>query len=46
MGGAAVLSVCEGDDVSQDKWDERAWRSREGIRYDLVMLSKKILKFI
>jgi uridine phosphorylase len=35
-----------GDDVSQDDWDERSWRSREGIRYDLVMLSKELLRVI
>lgn len=32
-----------GDDVSQDEWSRRAWRSREGIRYDLVMLCKKLV---
>lgn len=35
-----------GDDVSQDQWDQRAWRSREGIRYDLVTLCKKLVKII
>ena len=35
-----------GDDVSQDKWDNRSWRSREGIRYDLVMLCKKLVEVI
>lgn len=29
-----------GDDVSTDVWDKRDWRSREGIRYDLIMLCK------
>ena len=35
-----------GDDVSQDEWSNRSWRSREGIRYDLVMLCKKLVKII
>lgn len=32
-----------GDDVSQDEWSNRGWRSREGIRYDLVTLCKKLV---
>lgn len=35
-----------GDDVSQDQWDQRAWRSREGIRYDLVTLCKQLVEII
>jgi len=35
-----------GDDVSQEEWSNRAWRSRKGIRYDLVMLSKKLVEII
>lgn len=35
-----------GDDVSQDEWSNRSWRSREGIRYDLVTLCKKLVKKI
>lgn len=35
-----------GDDVSQDEWSNRGWRSREGIRYDLVMLCKKLVEII
>ncbi len=35
-----------GDDVSQDEWDQRDWRSRHGIRYDLVMLCKKLVDII
>ena len=35
-----------GDDVSQDEWSNRGWRSREGIRYDLVMLCKKLVSLI
>lgn len=35
-----------GDDVSQDEWSNRGWRSREGIRYDLVMLCKRLVKII
>lgn len=35
-----------GDDVSQEEWSNRGWRSREGIRYDLVMLCKKLVEAI
>lgn len=35
-----------GDDVSQDEWSKRDWRSREGIRYDLVILCKKLVEII
>ena len=35
-----------GDDVSQDEWSNRSWRSRNGIRYDLVMLCKELVKEI
>lgn len=35
-----------GDDVSQDEWSARSWRSREGIRYDLVALCKKLVEII
>lgn len=35
-----------GDDVSQDEWSNRSWRSREGIRYDLVMLCKTLVGVI
>ena len=35
-----------GDDVSQEEWDQRAWRSREGIRYDLVTLCKNLVQII
>lgn len=35
-----------GDDVSQDEWSKRSWRSREGIRYDLVMLCKTLVNII
>jgi len=35
-----------GDDVSQEEWDKRDWRSRHGIRYDLVMLCKKLVEII
>lgn len=38
--------VYGGDDVSQEEWSERGWRSRQGIRYDLVMLCKKLVKVI
>ena len=32
-----------GDDVSREEWDRREWRSRKGIRYDLVMLCKELV---
>lgn len=35
-----------GDDVSQDEWSNRGWRSREGIRYDLVALCKRLVEII
>ena len=35
-----------GDDVSQEEWSNREWRSRKGIRYDLVMLCKELLQII
>lgn len=35
-----------GDDVSQDEWSNRGWRSRKGIRYDLVTLCKDLVKII
>lgn len=35
-----------GDDVSQDEWSNRSWRSREGIRYDLVTLCKTLVQII
>jgi nucleoside phosphorylase len=35
-----------GDDVSQDEWSNRGWRSREGIRYNLVMLCKELVEII
>ncbi|MBP3657635.1 MAG: nucleoside phosphorylase [Clostridia bacterium] len=35
-----------GDDVSQQDWDNRSWRSRKGIRYDLVMLCKSLVSII
>ncbi len=35
-----------GDDVSQDEWCNRSWRSRKGIRYDLVALCRALVKII
>jgi uridine phosphorylase len=35
-----------GDDVSQEEWSNRGWRSREGIRYDLVMLCRELVSII
>ncbi len=33
-----------GDDVSGEDWDLRTWRSRKGVRYDLVGICKEIVK--
>lgn len=33
-----------GDDLTGDNWDNRLWRSRIDIRYNLIQLSKEILK--
>ena len=33
-----------GDDVSQDEWDSRSWDKRKGIRYNLVMLCRELVK--
>jgi uridine phosphorylase len=35
-----------GDDLSQDAWDKRGWRSRKGIRYDLVALCKALVEIL
>ncbi len=35
-----------GDDMSQDERDDRSWRSREGIRYDLVALCKQLVQIL
>ncbi len=32
-----------GDDLTGKEWDERGWRSREGVRYDLVQLCAKLV---
>ena len=45
LGGLAAL-IYGGDDVSQEAWDNRGWCSREGIRYDLVTLCKKLVEVL
>ena len=35
-----------GDDVSLEEWSNRGWRSRKGIRYDLVTLCKRLVEMI
>lgn len=35
-----------GDDLSQNEWSKRGWRSREGIRYDLITLCKSLVEII
>ena len=32
-----------GDDLSGEEWSDRGWQSREGVRYDLVQLCRKLL---
>ncbi len=33
-----------GDDVASEEWNHRGWNTREGIRYNLVMLCKDLVK--
>ena len=33
-----------GDDVASEEWNHRGWNTREGIRYNLVMLCKEFVK--
>lgn len=35
-----------GDDVASDEWDDRGWGQRHGIRYNLIMLCKELVKVI
>ena len=35
-----------GDDMTGDVWDGREWRSREGVRYDLVQLCSELVRMI
>ena len=35
-----------GDDLSGEEWSNRGWRSRDGVRYDLVQLCRKLLDVI
>ena len=35
-----------GDDVSSDIWDDRKWKSRDGTRYNLIMLCKEIVDIL
>ena len=41
--GALIYS---GDDLSGEEWDGRKWRSREGVRYDLVQLCSELVRII
>lgn len=38
--------VYGGDDLSGEAWSDRGWRSREGIRYDLVGLCRQLTGII
>ncbi|MBE5779718.1 MAG: uridine phosphorylase [Clostridiales bacterium] len=35
-----------GDDLASEEWSERGWRSREGVRFDLVNLCRKLVRII
>lgn len=35
-----------GDDLSGEEWSDRGWRSKEGVRYDLVTLCKELVEII
>ncbi len=35
-----------GDDMTGEDWDARSWRSREGVRYDLVQLCAELVALI
>lgn len=35
-----------GDDLTGEDWDGRKWRSREGVRYDLVQLCAELVRSI
>ncbi|MBQ0168031.1 MAG: nucleoside phosphorylase [Treponema sp.] len=35
-----------GDDVAGDEWDDRGWGHRYGIRFNLIMLCKELVKVI
>ena len=41
-----AATIYGGDDVSQDEWDTRSWDKRKGIRYNLVMLCRELVKEI
>ena len=35
-----------GDDLTGEDWDARSWRSREGVRFDLVQLCAELVSLI
>lgn len=35
-----------GDDLTGEEWSNRGWRSRKGVRHDLVALCRKLVKII
>jgi len=35
-----------GDDVASEEWNSRGWNTRQGIRYNLVLLCKELVKEI
>ena len=33
-----------GDDVASDEWNSRGWNTRQGIRYNLILLCKELVQ--
>lgn len=33
-----------GDDVASEEWNSRGWNTHHGIRYNLIMLCKELVK--
>ena len=45
-GFAYVALIYGGDDLTGEEWSNRGWRSRRGVRCDLVILCKELVKII
>ena len=43
---AYAALIYGGDDCESEEWSNRDWRSRNGIRYDLVSLCKSLVQII
>ena len=33
-----------GDDVASEEWNSRGWNTRQGIRYNLILLCKELVQ--